>query len=115
MEFRSWVLVSLLAGIGEECAYRGTALNLLTLMGLPRWDAVFGCTIAFAVSHLYQGWKSVVRLGVFALLSHLAVFVTGSLYLSITVHVIYDLLVGWLFMRLVMREHNGSMKIETAL
>lgn len=114
-DFLFWVPVSLLAGVAEECAYRGAAYNLLLMMTQSTRFALVACVIAFAVAHLYQGWTSAVKIGLLGFLSHIAVFLTGGLYLSIVVHATYDLLVGWLLMRLLSREYVGSVQAETAV
>ena len=103
-EFWSWMPVSVLAGLWEECAYRGAAYSLLVLMTRSTRFALVACVIAFALAHLYQGWKGAIEIGFYGVVSHMAVFLTGSLYLSIAVHATYDLLAGWLVMRLVPRE-----------
>jgi membrane protease YdiL (CAAX protease family) len=114
-DFLLWIPVSLLAGIAEECAYRRTAFDLLVLIaGSPRF-ALVACVIAFAAAHLYQGWKAAAGIGLLGLLSHLAVFLTGGLYLSIVVHAAYDLLIGWLVMRLLLRDNVEPLQPETVL
>ncbi len=103
-EFWFWVPISLLAGAGEECAYRGVAYRLLVLVSQSARFALLVCVVAFAVAHLYQGWKSAITLGVLGFASHVAVFVTGSLFLSIAVHAIYDLSLGWFAVRSLSAE-----------
>ena len=77
--------------------------------------ALVTCVIAFAAAHLYQGWKAAAGIGLLGLLSHLAVFLTGGLYLSIVVHAAYDLLIGWLVMRLLLRDNVEPLQPETVL
>jgi len=113
-EFLAWVPVAIMAGLAEECAYRGAAYNLLRLMGVTTFYAVGACTIAFAVCHLYQGWRAAAKIGILALASQAAVFLTGSLYLSIAVHAAYDLLVPWLVMQLLSRDKTGCVHPEAA-
>jgi membrane protease YdiL (CAAX protease family) len=114
-EFLLWIPVSLLAGIAEECAYRRTAFDLLVLIaGSPRF-ALVTCVVAFAVCHLYQGWRAAAEIGLLGFLSHIAVFLTGSLYLSIVVHAVYDLLVGWVVMRQLSKYHMVPIQAETAV
>ena len=114
-DFLLWIPVSLLAGVAEECAYRRTAFDLLVLIaGSPRF-ALVTCVIAFAAAHLYQGWKAAAEIGLLGLFSHIAVFLTGSLYLSIVVHAVYDLLVGWFVMRQLPKDDRASIQAETAV
>jgi membrane protease YdiL (CAAX protease family) len=114
-EFLAWVPVAIMAGVAEECAYRGAAYFLLRAMGVTVFYAVASCTIAFGVCHLYQGWRATVEVGIMGLLSQIAVFLTGGLYLSIAVHAVYDLLVVWLAMRLLSRDHLFAAPNEAAL
>jgi membrane protease YdiL (CAAX protease family) len=114
-EFLLWIPVSLLAGISEECACRRTAFELLVLIAGSARFALAACVICFAAAHLYQGWKAAAGIGLLGLLSHLAVFLTGGLYLSIVVHAVYDLLVGWVAMRQLSRPDIAPMHAETVV
>lgn len=91
---RLWVGVAAMAGISEECAYRGLAYRLLVSMGLTAWLAVLVCVVAFAIGHMTQGWRGVLGTFVLALVFHALVFATRSLYLAIAVHAVYNLIVG---------------------
>jgi membrane protease YdiL (CAAX protease family) len=91
---RLWVVISALAGISEECAFRGLAYRLLVGMGLNIVLAVLVCVVAFAVGHLTQGWRAVLGTFVLALLFHGLVFATHSLYLAIVFHAAFNLIVG---------------------
>lgn len=106
-ELRWWIAVSVLAGVWEECAYRGAAYQLLLLLSHSVRVSLTACVITFAVAHLYQGWKSAFVIGILGLLSHFAVFLTGGLYLSISVHTIYDVLIGWSAVRFL-GESNAN-------
>ncbi len=106
--------IAVLAGVGEECAYRGVAYVLLVDLLGSAWLSLTICTLAFALAHIYQGWKSSLEVGALSLLSQLAVFLTGSLYLSIAVHAAYDTLLGWLVMRFFLDAKLNSAKSETA-
>jgi membrane protease YdiL (CAAX protease family) len=110
-----WIPVSLLAGISEECAYRGAAFNLLILIAGSTRFALAACVIAFAAAHLYQGWKAAAAIGLLGLLSHLAVFLTGGLYLSIVLHAVYDLLVGCVAMRQLSKGDTAPIHSEPAV
>jgi membrane protease YdiL (CAAX protease family) len=91
---RLWVGISALAGISEECAYRGLAYRLLVGLGLSPWLAVLVCVVTFAIGHMTQGWRGVLGTFVLALVFHGLVFATRSLYLAIAVHAVYNLVVG---------------------
>src|SRR5262249_26231186 len=81
-----WVWVSLLAGLTEECAYRGLAYALLWRMTNSAAISLAVCVVAFAVAHMTQGWRAALAVGIIGLVLHFAVFVTGSLYLAIGMH-----------------------------
>jgi membrane protease YdiL (CAAX protease family) len=98
-DLRYWVWVSLLAGLAEECAYRGAAYFVL-----ERWThspelALVLCVVSFAIAHMMQGIRSAVGVGIFGLVFHIVVFLTGGLYLAIVMHVVYDFALGVLLMK----------------
>jgi membrane protease YdiL (CAAX protease family) len=99
-ELAYWVVISLLAGIAEETAYRGVAFQLLCAMTHSPVLAMLLCVIAFAAAHMAQGLKAAVAVGVIGALLHALVIWSGTLYVAMVVHAIYDLLLGVLVMRL---------------
>jgi membrane protease YdiL (CAAX protease family) len=103
-QLRYWIPISLLAGIGEEIAFRGVAFAALRDISGSTIFAVAMCVLAFAFAHTVQGWRGVLGTGVIALVMHLIVYETGGLYLAMAVHVAYDLIVGVIAMRQFMRD-----------
>ena len=98
-ELHYWVPISLLAGLSEECAFRGMAyLGLREVTGLAALSMSL-CVLAFAIAHIMQGWRGVLGTGVIALLMHGIVYLTQGLYLAIAVHAAYDLVVGTIAVR----------------
>ncbi len=93
-QMRLWVAISAMAGITEECAYRGLAMRFLTDNSSSFWLALLLCVSAFAIAHAIQGWRGILATAIIALLMHGVVYETGSLYLAIVVHAVYDLMVG---------------------
>jgi len=91
---RMWVVISAMAGITEECAYRGLAFRFLTDNHGSVALALLLCIAAFAIAHMTQGWRGVLATAIIAAFMHSVVFLTQSLYLAIVVHAIYDLMVG---------------------
>ena len=89
-----WVAISAMAGITEECAYRGLAFRFLAagLGSVPL--ALTLCIVSFGVAHMVQGWRGVLGTSIVAAIMHATVFLTGSLYLAIVTHAVYDLTVG---------------------
>ena len=112
-DLKYWVWVSLLAGLAEECAYRGAAYSVL-----ERWThspelALALCVISFAVAHMMQGIRSAVGVGIFGLVFHIVVFLTGGLYLAIVMHVVYDFALGVLLMKKMRAEQPAGSEPAT--
>ena len=103
-QMRVWILISILAGFSEECAYRGLAFVAVGQQTGSRWTAVAICTVAFGVAHMLQGWRGVLGTALIALVFHGLVYLTQGLYLAIGVHIAYDLIIGFLAMRMFLRD-----------
>ncbi|HEX4824490.1 MAG TPA: CPBP family intramembrane glutamic endopeptidase [Candidatus Polarisedimenticolaceae bacterium] len=89
-----WVACSLAAGLAEEVTYRGVMYVLLwRLTGHPL-PAVLIASIVFGVSHWLQGWKGMSIITSIALAMHGLVWISGSLYVAIAVHALYDVAAG---------------------
>ena len=95
-----WVLVSVLAGVGEEITWRGVQTALLAYL---TGSFVAGATLSaasFGVAHYMQGWKSAAIIVVFALGFQAVVLISGSLYVAMLVHTLYDITAGISYGRL---------------
>jgi membrane protease YdiL (CAAX protease family) len=110
-----WLPVSLLAGLSEECAFRGMAyLALREIIGSASISVAI-CVVAFAVAHMMQGWRGVLGTGVIAIVMHGLVFMTQGLYLAIGLHAAYDVVIGVIALRHFMRDDSApGMQPETA-
>ena len=110
-----WLPVSLLAGLSEECAFRGMAyLALREIIGSASISVAI-CVVAFAVAHMMQGWRGVLGTGVIAILMHGLVFMTRGLYLAIGLHAAYDVVIGVIALRHFMRDDSApGMQPQTA-
>ena len=106
-----WAALSLAAAVAEEVAYRGVLVTLLQRSLRVWWTAVIISSILFALAHLLQGWRSAAIVGVFAILFHLLVRATGSLYAAIAVHFAYDLAAGFTLGRLLAREESHDQAV----
>ena len=95
-EKRLFAGLSVVAGFGEEVAYRGYMLSTLELLGLGPWMAAVVSSAAFGLLHAYQGKVGIVRTGLTGLLLVLPVFATGSLIPSIVTHACINLIAGLL-------------------
>jgi membrane protease YdiL (CAAX protease family) len=95
-----WIAVAILAGTGEEITWRGVQGTLVTILTGNYWIAAVLCSISFALGHSVQGWRSVVVVFVFAMCFATLVWLAGSLYVAMAVHVAYDITAGITYGRL---------------
>ena len=89
-----WITVAVLAGVSEEITWRGvqTPLAAAALGGFSG-GALFSAA-SFGVGHIVQGWRSVVVTALFALAFQGLVWLSGSLYTAMIVHIAYDITAG---------------------
>jgi membrane protease YdiL (CAAX protease family) len=90
-----WVLLSTLAGIGEEITWRGVQTALLAYMTGSFVAGAALSAISFGLAHSIQGWKSAALIAVFALGFQSVVWISGSLYVAMLVHALYDITAGF--------------------
>jgi len=95
-----WLLISLVAGVCEEIIYRGITFSILYWWLGSWWLAAIISAIAFALAHWVQGWKSALTIFVLALSLQLLVWLSGTLYLAMAVHFIYDVVAGVIYWQL---------------
>jgi len=94
-----WVALSLSAGFGEELVWRGV---LPALIAAVSGSVVAGITLSvlsFALAHAIQGFRSVLAIAAIAAAFHALVFVSGSLYVAMVVHFVYDVVAGFTYAR----------------
>lgn len=96
-----WALLSITAGVCEECLFRSFLFQYLR--SAP-WQLGLGAAIAiacvlFGLGHLYQGVVAAAGTGVLAFLFFLLFLGSGSLLIPIVLHALADLRV-LLFLRL---------------
>ena len=92
-----WIGVSACAGVAEEVSYRGVLYALvLRLVHQPVLAAAV-CMLAFGVAHWVQGWKAALLILLFAGAFHALVALTGSLYVAMAVHFVYDVTAGFAY------------------
>lgn len=103
-ERRVFGVLSLAAGFGEEMAYRGYVIPLLTpLLGV--WGASALSSVVFGILHGYQGVLGILRTGAMGGMLAWGFVASGSLWPPIVAHVLIDLLAGlWLGDRLLSPE-----------
>ncbi len=88
-----FVLLSVAAGVGEEVAYRGYAIPVLTpLLGLAGASVL--SSAVFGVLHSYQGVLGMLRTGVMGGVLAWGFLASGSLWPGIIAHTLIDLVAG---------------------
>jgi membrane protease YdiL (CAAX protease family) len=95
-----WIVTSLAAGISEEISWRGVQWVLLTRLLGSVWIAAALCVAMFAVAHAVQGGRTVAIIVAFAAAFHALVALSGSLYVAMAAHTLYDVLAGLNYGRL---------------
>jgi membrane protease YdiL (CAAX protease family) len=110
-ERRMWVALSLSAGIGEELVWRGVLPALLAALTLSLPAALTLSVLSFALAHAIQGVKSVFAIAGIAVAFHALVFVSGSLYVAMVVHFVYDVVAGFTYARFA--RDLGMLEAET--
>lgn len=107
-----WTCVSAAAAVSEEVTYRGVLFVLLwRLTGQPLAAALLGA-LAFGAAHMMQGWKGAAIIIVFGLVFQALAYESGSLYVPIAVHLVYDVIAGLAYGRLV--RARGAARVPTA-
>ena len=107
-EKRLFASLSVVAGLGEEVAYRGYLLSTLELLGLGHWMAAVASSAAFGLLHAYQGAAGILRTGLTGLVLVLPVFATGSLIPSILAHACINLIAGLVIGPKLVAESGAS-------
>jgi membrane protease YdiL (CAAX protease family) len=87
-----WIVVAVLAAVSEEITWRGVQTALLTNLTGRLWIAAIICSISFGLAHMVQGWKSSAIIVFFVLCFHALVWISGLLYVSLFVHMTYDMI-----------------------
>ncbi len=93
-ERRWFVVLSMVAGLGEEIAFRGFALLLLLVWTDSWFVAILWTSVAFGWIHGYQGTLSRVRAGLLGVVLAVPVAVGWGLWPSILAHTAIDWIGG---------------------
>jgi membrane protease YdiL (CAAX protease family) len=92
-----WAGVSIAAGVSEEVTYRGVMFAILwRLTGNAPAAALITASV-FSISHFLQGWKSMAIIFGMALAFQALAWLSGSLYVSMAVHTLYDVTAGFCY------------------
>lgn len=108
-----FALLSVAAGVGEEVAYRGYAIPVLTpLLGVT--GAAVLSSAVFGVLHSYQGVLGMLRTAVMGGVLAWGFLASGSLWPAIVAHTLIDLVAGIaLGKRLLLPEASSGVGEET--
>lgn len=90
------ILLSIAAGFGEELVFRAYAITRMEDAGWPRL-AIWVPNAAWALLHLYQGWRGPVVLFVMAVPWVLLFRWKRSVWPLVAAHAVYDVLVFLVF------------------
>ncbi|MEO5760799.1 MAG: CPBP family intramembrane glutamic endopeptidase [Vicinamibacteria bacterium] len=96
-EGRMWIALSLAAGIAEELVWRGVLPALLMMLTGSASASIALSVVSFALAHAIQGVRSVLAIGTIAAAFHALVWLSGSLYVAMTVHFVYDVIAGFTY------------------
>lgn len=99
-EFRGFLALSLTAGTVEEIIFRGFAFWYLSSW-LPLWAVVLVTSLAFALAHLYQGVGNATRVFGIGLVFGVFYPLTGSIWLPMLGHALFDMLQGLMVLELL--------------
>ncbi len=112
-EAQEFAALSITAGICEEILYRGYLMvyitSLIAIEGML--PALLLSSLAFGLTHAYQGPKGVLKTGMFGLGMASLYLLTGSLWLVILLHAVVDLINGNIG-RQVMSECEKAPAVE---
>ena len=104
---RAFIAISITAGIVEEIVYRGFVLWYLAQF-MPLWAAVIASSVAFGLGHSYQGAMGALRCGLIGLAFAIFYIVTGSIWLPIVAHAVFDILQGMMLLELFRENGNDG-------
>ena len=88
-EFRTFMVLSVTAGVCEEFLFRGFLIAVLAAF-IPVWLGVVVSAACFGIAHSYQGGKAVVSIGMLGVVMGLLYVWAGSLLPVVLLHVALD-------------------------
>ena len=106
-ELPSYVLLCLCAGIFEEIIYRGFMVTYFLPTdgsGNIPWVALFAPSVLFSLAHTYQGWVAVIKIFIFSILLGSIFIITKSIYPTMILHFLIDLIGGIVAMKQYKKE-----------
>ena len=113
-ELPMWSVLSLLAGTVEEITYRGVLFGILFWWLEKWWVAAVLCALSFALGHAIQGWKGTLIIFGMSLIFQGLVRFTGSLYVAMAVHTVFDVVAGFAYLHFYRSTAELQSAAETA-
>ena len=113
-ELMHFFFLALAAGIGEEIIFRGYLIHYIIFWAGNTPEGILtACVISsavFAVLHGYQGFKSMLKIFILAMLFAGIYIMSKSLLLVIFIHTTIDMLSGWLgiYLQRQMQQEESS-------
>ncbi len=102
-EYKPFMFLSFAAGFCEEVIYRAFLIQYLLFVGdgsaFTALYAIIIPAIAFGIGHRYQGWWAVLKIIFVGLLLGVIYLSSASLLLVIIIHVLIDLISGYVGMQ----------------
>lgn len=88
-----WLVMSLVAAVGEESLFRGFVMTRVRRYCSGWVPALLLSSIGFGLVHVYQGWAGIVLAGTYGVIFGLVVIRRGSLWPCLIAHFLQDALV----------------------
>jgi membrane protease YdiL (CAAX protease family) len=102
-DYRAFIALSVTAGIVEEIVYRGYFIWYLAHV-MPVWTAVIASSLVFGLSHAYQGMGAIMRTGLGGLVFGMLYVFSGSIWVAIIAHALFDILQSQTILELLRDE-----------
>ena len=112
-ELKNFYGLSITAGVVEEIIFRGFVLWYLAQL-MPLWAAAVVSSIGFGLGHSYQGPGGMLRTGAVGLAFAALYIASGSIWLPIVLHALFDILQGWQIRQLYRDGDDNGPAAETA-
>jgi membrane protease YdiL (CAAX protease family) len=90
-----WLLLAISAGISEEICFRGFVISRMTRLTGSLWPGVVIGSLAFGISHSYQGIGGMIIISVYGLMFALVFLARGSLVPCMIAHALQDIIAGF--------------------
>lgn len=115
VDYTHFIFLALTAGICEEIVFRGYFINYFQWW-FEDWSnqklafalVILLPAISFGITHLYQGWKAVLKIVAMAVLFGAFFLMTGTLWPIMIIHVVVDLVGGLVSWRLLDESLDGD-------